>query len=95
MGEKRYVTKGFYGTVILKDWTEGPDGDQYKGFTGLVSILKDEEIVGFKSEGNNNANWVARVEGPTTSVTILGCQIRGAWTHEPGTSRIRNWLVLA
>lgn len=70
------ISKDFAGTVVLKQWMHYPaDGRQYMGFWGKVSILSDEEAVGFKVQGNES-NWIARVQGETSSVNILGCQIR-------------------
>ncbi len=79
-----YQRRDFYGTVVMKDWMSSLEhGEVYRMFTGKVSILADTEIVGFESKGNGNANWVARVEGPTQAYNILGCQIRAVIAHGP------------
>lgn len=92
--DPQFITKGFYGTVVLKDWMAYIDGQSYMGFTGRVSIIKDTELVGFEAHGNES-NWVARIEGPTQSVTILGCQIRGAIAHASSASDpARNLLTV-
>lgn len=64
------------GTLILMDWMESIDGHNIKGFYGNVFVGKDEAVVGFTATGHNTANWVARVEGPTEALTVMGCQVR-------------------
>lgn len=76
MSGQRFDTKGFTGIVQLKQYALMPDGKQYIGIAGKVSILSDQDVVGFKVAGGETANWIARVEGPTGSVNILGCQIK-------------------
>lgn len=72
------IVDGFDGVVVMKQWLHHPDGRQYIGFIGKVSIISDENAVGFKVSGGES-NWIARVQGPTTSVNVLGCQIRGVY----------------
>lgn len=77
--QTNYQTEKFEGVVIVKDFmlAQFPgETDTFLGFSGKVSILRDQDIVGFKTEGNANANWIARVEGETHSINILGCQIK-------------------
>lgn len=93
-GHPVYFRKGFNGVVILKEWQTAPDGINYIGFVGLVSILKDEEILGFELRGNDS-NWVARVDGATMAITVPGCQVRAVWAIDD-LSRInqKEWMVL-
>lgn len=72
--------RNFSGTVITKEWTPALDGRQFRMFTGRISILQDTEIVGFNVT-DRESNWLARVEGPTQSYNLLGCQIRGVIVH--------------
>lgn len=90
MGE--FVTKDFGGSVILKEWVRWHDGRQFIGFTGRVSILQDEELVGFRVKGTES-NWVARVDGATESINILGCQVRAVHVHE-GLPTTSEWLAV-
>lgn len=76
MGKPQFNTKGFTGIVQMKTYNLMPDGRQYVGVAGKVSILADADVVGFEVKGSETANWIARVQGPTGSVNILGCQIR-------------------
>lgn len=71
-----FNVKGFDGAVQLKNYVMMPDGKNYLGVVGKVSILSDSEVVGFEVKGSETANWIARVEGSKGSVNILGCQIR-------------------
>lgn len=73
---KRFDTDGFVGIVQLKGFAMMPDGRQYMGVAGKVSVLRDEEVVGFKVSGGETANWLCRVEGPSGSINILGCQVK-------------------
>jgi hypothetical protein len=68
--------KTFAGIVILKDWVVGLDGQNYTQFVGNVSLLRDVEAVGF-GVSRGESNWIARVEGWTTTFNFLGCQVRG------------------
>jgi hypothetical protein len=79
MPKQRLITDNFDGVVVLKQWMHYVDGRQYIGFAGKVSILSDEQAVGLKVTGGES-NWIARVQGPTSSINLLGCQIRGV--HE-------------
>jgi hypothetical protein len=74
----------FQGSVVLKEWWTALDGGKYLGISGTVSILTDSEIVGFEVN-DRDSKWVARVEGPTESVVVLGCQVRGVHVHERTT----------
>lgn len=73
--EQRFNVKGFSGAVQLKQFALMPDGKQYIGISGKVSILSDEEMVGFKVSGGES-NWIARIDGEQGSVNVLGCQVR-------------------
>ena len=83
--------KNFHGCVVLHDWMRLPNGRMAIGFIGRVTVMSDTEAVGFEAKGHNSANWLARVEGATSSVNVLGCQIRGviegpAREQPPGVS---------
>lgn len=69
------AAKGFNGAVALKESFMLPDGRWIQVVVGRVRILQDEVIAGFKTRGTES-NWVARVEGATGAVNILGCQVR-------------------
>lgn len=71
-----FNVKEFDGAVQLKQYAMMPDGKNYIGVVGKVSILSDKEVVGFEVRGSETANWIARVQGPSGSVNILGCQIK-------------------
>ncbi len=83
---RRFNTEGFAGIVQLKQYALIPDGRQYLGIAGDVSILRDEDIVGFKVSGGETANWIARVNGRSGSVNILGCQIKMVHQFDAGLS---------
>lgn len=74
--DQRFDVRGFTGIVQLKGYVLMLDGKQYIGVAGKISILSDEEVAGFEARGGETANWIARVEGPSGTVNILGCQIR-------------------
>lgn len=70
-----YVVEKFDGCVITKHWSPLPDGKQYRGFVGKVSILEGKGALGF--EIKDDSNWIARIEDDdgTSSVNIPGCQV--------------------
>jgi hypothetical protein len=74
--DKRFDPTDFTGIVQLKQYAPFPDGRQYIGVAGQVSVIKDEEMIGFEVRGGETANWLLRVDGPTGSINILGCQVR-------------------
>lgn len=84
MGQSRFNASGFDGIVQLKQYALMPDGKQYIGVAGKVSILRDEDVVGWKVAGGETANWIARIEGPGGSVNILGCQIKMVHQFDDG-----------
>ena len=59
---KKYITVEFKGTVVLKEWLPHPNGRSYNSIMGKVTILRDEQIIGFKVN-DRESNWLARVEG--------------------------------
>lgn len=83
----RFERENFLGIVMLKEWWADPrTGAHYRAITGRVSILTDEEIVGFKVN-SQDSRWVARVVGPSGEAhVILGCQVRGVIAHVPDTA---------
>lgn len=76
MPSNKFLTENFDGFVVTKEWTHMPTGEQYTVFAGKVSIVEDNDMIGFEVSGRET-NWIARIEGPTgTSVNIPGCQVR-------------------
>ncbi len=73
---QRFDSKEFTGIVQLKQFAPMPDGRQYIGIAGKVSVVQDTEVIGFEVKGGDTANWGCRVDGPNGSVNILGCQIK-------------------
>lgn len=70
---KNLKTQDFAGVVLLKNFRLFPDGRQYIGVEGSVSIMEGKAALGF--DVKDESNWIARVEGPKTSVNIPGCQV--------------------
>jgi hypothetical protein len=76
MGKQKLNVEGFDGIVNTMDWVTMPDGEMYKSIRGKVSILSAQDAVGFEPTGHNSANWIARIDGPKSTVTLMGCQVR-------------------
>ena len=76
-------------TIITMDFT---DGGLYKGFHGKVTIYSATEAVGFEPTGHNSANWFARIVGPTSAITLMGCQVR-AIVEGPAPAT-RDYLIV-
>lgn len=82
----KLVTQNFRGSVCLKDWFQDPiSGRSVRSVTGRITILKADEVIGF-DPGKSEANWVARVEGPTQSYNFPGCQVRCIIDHRDVTT---------
>ena len=87
-------TQNFPGTVILKDWMTDLADRQVRRVSGLCTLVRDEDYVGFKTRGTE-ANWAIRIEGKGQEWTILGCQIRAVVAHPPEEARtVEGALVL-
>lgn len=55
-------------------WTE----KAVMGVMGEVRVVSSEQAVGFTISGDNQANWIALVKGPSgVVVAIPGCQVAG------------------
>lgn len=80
MNEPKYQTEKFYGTVIVKEWMPTLGNKQVQRITGLLTLVQDVDIAGFKTRGTE-ANWGMRIEGTSEQWTILGCQIRAVIAH--------------
>lgn len=79
--EGKFQVQGFQGTVHLKHWQKDPvSGQQFMGVMGRVSILSAKEATGMTLT-NQESNWLARIEGPTTSYNFPGCQVSGVFDH--------------
>lgn len=88
-----FKTTDFDGALLLKHYMADPDGQQYIGYSGKVSILAAKEMLGFEVTGQET-NWVARVEGPSgQSVNFPGCQVRGVFV-DCGEPRQNGYKVL-
>jgi len=71
----------FEGSVCLVDWQETPRG-QKRVFSGRLSILPAEEVMGFRVRHSPDANWIARVVGPSgESWNFPGCKVASITTH--------------
>lgn len=72
----RFNSQDFTGLVQLKQYAPAPDGHQYIGFAGRVSVLRDQDVIGFEVRGGDTANWLCRIDGPSGSINVLGCQVK-------------------
>lgn len=92
--KKKFITEGFEGCVVLKEWIPSPGGNTYNTVLGKITILQDVDMVGFKVS-DRESNWLARVEGSFGSVNILGCQIRAIFQHSIRPEKLgQNCLVV-
>ena len=84
----RQARDGFSGIVVCKDWILAPDGENYMAFEGTVTIVHDEQAIGFKVRGNDT-NWMARIAGKSgMTINILGCQVRAV--HAFGSTDLQR-----
>jgi len=67
----------FPGVVELKEWhADIRTGRPHRYIAGLVSVLTDDETLGFKVN-SNDSRWLALVEGPSGERHFFpGCQVR-------------------
>lgn len=70
----RMASEPFWGVVTTIDWVPAPNGVQYKGFQGRVSVLDAEAVLGV-NPGRGEAQWIAQVEGEADTVWIPGCKV--------------------
>lgn len=64
------------GVVMAMDWVRMPDGRAYLGFQGDIGVASAKETLGWEPTGHNSANWFCRIVGKSTSVFLMGCQVR-------------------
>jgi hypothetical protein len=88
------VKTPFQGVVVTMDWVRMPDGKAYMSFRGMVSIMSAEDAVGWVPTGYNSANWLARVQGPTMSINLMGCQVRAVLEGDVGQLGTNDQLVM-
>lgn len=62
--------------ITTNDWFYAPDGRQYRGVWGNVTILQDT-FLGVKTNARS-ANWFAKVGSDEDHVIVAGCQIHYA-----------------
>ena len=92
----KLVEDGATGVLLLMDWMTYPiDGASYLGFHGKLTVYSDSEAVGFEAKGHNTANWLARIEGETESLTVMGCQVRGFYQGFEPDQLTRQFKVLS
>lgn len=70
------IKAGDIAYVGFDDWFTAPDGGQYQGAYGPVTILKAEDLLGFKPKGS--ADWFAQVGYGDKAVLLAGCRIHTA-----------------
>jgi hypothetical protein len=93
MSEPVLQVKGFKGTVITHNWIRGLDGVEYDQFYGTISVLSDTEVVGFEAKGHDTANWIARIEGETSSYNIMGCQVKCIIQSDEKPQTVRGLII--
>ena len=90
-----YLTKGFPGVVQLTGdrWQHPASGVWFTCLAGVVTILEDTELVGFKTR-STDSNWIARIEGPSgMSVNVLGCKVHSVTAWSSGLPAIDHAIV--
>lgn len=79
-----------YGTILLNDWAEMPDGRQYKAVRGFLEVKTAEAVLGHEVN-SRDSNWLVQVsdagpEEPMVSrvrrIAIPGCQVRLVMEHD-------------
>lgn len=78
------MTAERYGTVYLLDgqWLRPPNGVAAQAFTGRLELHKDEDVLGFTTNGRVQADWFVTVVGETMRLNIFGCQVRAVLEHD-------------
>lgn len=68
---------GAFGAVTVRDhfWV-GPDGREYSGIVGNMTVLPVEQVMGFKVS-HRDANWVVEIRGENTRIFLPGCGVLG------------------
>jgi hypothetical protein len=64
----------------MADWVQTYRGP-YKAISGRIAILSAKALVPDWEPGGRDATWVAQVEGETSVIYGLGCQIRAIHRH--------------
>jgi len=72
MTKEKTTMSGKY-LITTDSWFIGPDGSQYRGAWGEVTIIEDT-FLGLKTN-RNSTNWFAKVGSEEKHVIIAGCQI--------------------
>jgi hypothetical protein len=68
----------FDGMVFLNDWITLPTGHVVMGIGGSITCYDAEKKVGLRPP-RGDATWIAKVEGPTGTIHIFGCQVKAIW----------------
>ena len=85
----------FYGTVMLREWMHlGPGDRQYIRIRGMINVLAAKDSFGFPARMDSGSNWVAIIMGDKEKTVILGCQIRGAESHEQVMTEVNHDVYL-
>lgn len=90
MSSNALDVKDFRGIVQLHDWFRAPDGKMYLAIAGKVTILSAKEAVGWEPTGHNSANWLARIAGDSSSINLMGCQVRLVYEGEIANPELRH-----
>lgn len=90
-----YDVKGFTGSVVLRNAMTMPDGRGYYNIAGKLSILSDEELLGFKVASPPDANWIVRVESidGERSINVPGCQVASVLQGEFDTDSTWTFAI--
>ncbi len=79
--------------ITTDNWFFAPDGKQYRGVWGSVSIVGDA-ILGIKTNARST-NWFAKVGTEENHVIIAGCQIHYAikCDEKPIEGRVEDFSI--
>ncbi len=71
-----FFNEKFNYLITTDNWFQGPNGKQYRGAWGKISIVLAKDLFGFNP--TRSTNWFAQIGEGNKSIIIAGCQINYA-----------------
>ncbi len=73
--EQAFTIEKFWGIVASAEWFD-TIGGHFRSFAGEVTLYPATQLVSGWEPGGRYATWVAEIAGPTSTVYVMGCQVR-------------------
>lgn len=81
-----------YGTAFMDGFTIAPDGSSIQAFTGTITVVSAESMIGHKVNARDS-NWAVLISGEKSKMYILGCKLARVLLHDRDLRHAQAYLL--